>query len=424
MAEKYDELAVCYECVEDEYLKNIVIETGEPLECSVCHGLDKSAISIEGLGRLMEPILREHFSLGQEVKRFGANDSEWWEQEGESLSWVVQEVLGQYFDFEDEIVEAVIDAEDVWPPDGEEAFFDNTSNYVESRVKLSHYYAEWDNLLSELKHKRRFFSPTAQEFFGHLFDGVETLQCWNKDLKSFESVMLEMPQGAEFFRARICSTRNDLTEIFNNPYTYVGPPPKHLARAGRMNAEGVVVFYGATNTETCLAEMRPALGGDAAVIALQTSRPIRLLDFTRLESARHGNALSYFQPDFTIQVERREFLHRLHWLISQPIVPGREPDYLITQTMAEYLAHVHQEPFDGIVFKSVQRAGGVNIVIFPEKDMLADDPEAFPLKYVEGSVKLFTTRSIEYDHHEKHVTVIDGEAYIHQDHDDFDDELF
>lgn len=50
---------------------------------------------------------------------------------------------------------------------------------------------------------------------------------------------------------------------------------------------------------------------------------------------------------------REAFLRKLHNLISQPVVPGHEADYLITQTMAEYLAHVHQPHFDGIMFKSV-----------------------------------------------------------------------
>src|SRR6202035_2572480 len=112
-------------------------------------------------------------------------------------------------------------------------------------------------------------------------------------------------------------------------------PPADQARAGRMNVEGVVVFYGATDSETCVAEMRPALGGDTALIALQTTRPVRLLDFTRLEKS-HNEGLSYFQPNFTAEVERLAFLRRLHTLISQPVVPGRESDYLITQTMAEY----------------------------------------------------------------------------------------
>jgi hypothetical protein len=60
--------------------------------------------------------------------------------------------------------------------------------------------------------------------------------------------------------------------------------------------------------------------------------------------------LSYFHPTFTEESAKRSFLQRLHVEISNPVIPGRESDYVITQTMAEYLAHVHNNPFDGIVF--------------------------------------------------------------------------
>jgi len=101
------------------------------------------------------------------------------------------------------------------------------------------------------------------------------------------------------------------------------------------------------------------------------------------------------------EVERRAFLRRLHTLISQPVVPGREADYLITQTMAEYLAHVHDEPFDGIMFKSVQREGGANVVLFGAK-------RSFPLEYVDQSLKLFATQAVQYTHRERRYYILDG----------------
>ena len=141
-----------------------------------------------------------------------------------------------------------------------------------------------------------------------------------------------------------------------------------------------------------------------------TTKALRVLDFRRLDQARTGKALSYFQADFTDQVERRAFLQRLHSLISQPIIPGREADYLITQTMAEYLAHVHEKPFDGVLFSSVQRDGGVNIVLFAEKGLLTDAPEvAFRVKYADDSVRLVSTTAIRYSHHDLDV-IIDGEG--------------
>lgn len=356
--------------------------------------------------------MREHFGLGQTVKRFGDNDSEWWEQEGDSLSYFVQDVLGQYFDFEDEIVSAIVDADDYWPGDGGEAYWDETSNYVPTRIRTGRYFEEWSYTLNELKHGRRFFSPSARALFEKLFQGIDELRA--RKGTRLHPVVRVLPKGTKIFRARLCSSRSLLKEIYADPIKHVGPPPAENARAGRMNAEGVVVLYGARDSETCLAEMRPALGSEVAIITMQTTHALRVLDFTRLDDARSGKALSYFQTDFTDQLERREFLRRLHSLISQPIVPGRESDYLITQTMAEYLAHVHEKPFDGILFSSVQRAGGINIVLFADKGLLTDKPEdAFRLKYVDGSIRLVSTTAIRYRHRELSVSAYDdGELWI------------
>lgn len=407
------EHAICAQCANDVHLKTLIEENSEELQCSVCGESGTPAISVRELGKLIEPIMREHFQLGPTVRKFGEDDKDWWEQEGEPISWAVQEVLGQYFDFEDEIVDAVIEAEDVRPQDGEDAFWDSTSLYVETRVKVGHFYAAWRSTLEELKHGRRFFSPAAQALFTRLFSGVEEQKAWIEG--KFEPVVYLLPVGTELYRARICGSSSLLRDVMADPFKHIGPAPKETARAGRMNAEGVPVFYSALDKDTCLAEMRPAIGNELAVITVRTTKPLRMLDFSRLEAARGGKALSFLQPDFTDEVEKGAFLRRLHSLVSQPIVPGREADYLITQTMAEYLAHVHNEPFDGVLFASAQMAGGRNVVLFAERELLDPSPaEAFRIGYVEGSVAIYTTKTIEYSHEELDVTVGDnGDVYLH-----------
>jgi hypothetical protein len=406
------ETAVCCDCVEDFYLAKIIKAEGKPLQCSVCDQSRPKAITIQRLGELLEPILREHFQLGPEIKMFGEDDSEWYEQGGETMSDAVQEVLGQYFDFEDEIVAAVVDSDDYWPPDGGEPYWDTSSLYVPTRVQTAHYLEEWNSTLTELKHGRRFFSPAARALFEKLFQGINELRARKKT--RLLPVVRTLPKGTNIFRARICNSRSQLKDIYAAPMKHVGPPPVECARAGRMNADGVVVLYGARDADTCLAEMRAALGSEVAIIGMRTTHALRVLDFSRLDEARSGKSLSYFQPDFTDQVERRAFLRRLHGLISQPIVPGHEADYLITQTMGEYLAHVHDEPFDGVLFSSVQRAGGMNIVLFAEKGVLAEEPEhAFRVRYLEGSIELVKMTAIRYSHRKLSVDVgTEGEPWV------------
>jgi hypothetical protein len=398
--------AVCFNCVEDSYLKEIINDEGEPLRCSVCGEENNNAFTVEQLGKRIEPIMREHFCPAQ-----GEN--------GDSMLTVVQEVMRQDFTFDDEIVDAVIDSEFCRPGDGDEPFWNETSTYIEHRVKPVHYFAEWQRTLDELKGNRRFFSPAAKTLFGKLFKDVGNMKaCKASGEKPFklEPVMRSLPVGTELFRARICDSRSELQDFYKNPFQHVGPPPKNKPRpAGRMNAEGVAVFYGAMDEETCLAEMRPALTNEIAIITLETTAPLRILDFSLLERA-HGT-LSYFDPDYTEQVEKHAFLRHIHRLISQPVVPKREADYLITQAMSEYLAHVHQNPFDGILFASAQRENGTNIVLFAKPDLLTGSlDEAFSVSYIFDSIRLFSTTSIKYGHHRSDVIVgADKKLWIDQE---------
>jgi hypothetical protein len=404
--------AVCWKCVEDKYLSKQVKREGERLKCSVCDKTRKS-FSVEHLGEVLAPVLREHIRPGDEIPEIGMGDDDHinYKQQGDPLSYWVQEILGQYFNFNEDIVEAVVASEHVDEADGDIAFFDSTADYESTRTTLGEYYSEWNFVLRELKHSRRFFNSSAQALFARLFAGIETMKSFGHKNRD-KAVVRTLRRGSKLYRARTCDSLSRLNEFHARPLKNVGPPPATLARAGRMNVEGVVVFYGATDPKTCLAEMRPALGGDTALIELQTTKPLRVLDFTRLEQS-HGEVLSYFQPNFTEEVERRAFLRRLHTLISQPVVPGREADYLITQTMAEYLAHVHEEPLEGILFKSVQRAGGINVVLFPEHYPVdSPDKSTFPLVYVDKSFKLFSTKEIRYKHREKRLVVDKGKVRV------------
>ena len=413
IAEEDGMSAVCWRCIEDEYLKKMVREDGSPETCFLCERGDENAFDADQLAEVVAPLMQEHFAQGPDVKKFGEDDSEWYEQEGDPLSHHLQDVIGQYLGFEDEIVDALEANEDVRPQDGEEAFFDSSQEYIPRPIRPYRYAELWSDVLDELKHRRRFFSKSARGLFGELFEGVENRTCWIRE-EGDRRVVFEFPEGSELFRARTCGSVSTIKEVLSEPFKNVGPPPAERARSGRMNPEGVPVFYGSLDWETCIAETRPALGNDTAIIKVRTTKPLRLLDFSRL--GKSYTRLSYFQPDFVAQVEKGAFLRRLQRLISEPIVPGRESDYIITQTLAEYLAYVHQQPFDGILFESVQRSKGTNIVLF------AAVAGEFPLSYVAESITVYSTRSIRYEHDEIYVRLMDdGEVYFDRNYEDEED---
>src|SRR5579872_4335731 len=125
--------AVCWQCVKDEYLQKIIQKQGMRQLCSVC-GKKRMAFTINELGGVLAPIIREHYEPGEQYRIFGEDDHDSWAQEGDQLSHLVQDVLGQYFDFNDEIVDAVVDSEYVDERDGEIAFLDGTAYYVEKGI--------------------------------------------------------------------------------------------------------------------------------------------------------------------------------------------------------------------------------------------------------------------------------------------------
>jgi len=326
--------------------------------------------------------------------------------------------VGECYGLDQEIVEAVMDAEHVDPRDGDAAFFDDSENYESVGVSIREYLSEWRSVEKELKGARRFFSSHAKDFFDRLFRDVEKMETWSVEEKQYESVVRVFPNGSKIYRARKID-RAQLEPFYKEPLRFVGPPTSPLA--GRMNVEGIVVFYGAMDFETCLAELRPPLGGMTALIAVETTTSLTLLDFTRLEKS--WRILSYFQPDFSAEAERNAFLRHLHTIVSQPVVPGRESDYLVTQTLAEYLAHVHKYPLDGILFRSVQRKDGINVVLFAKSDGDGKTSASrFPLKYVNDSFKVYSTKAIEYTHSEMPVIDWDGTVCFEHEQDEWYDD--
>jgi hypothetical protein len=89
-------------------------------------------------------------------------------------------------------------------------------------------------------------------------------------------------------------------------------------------------------------------------------------------------------------------------MIARPVTPGKEAECLITQAVAEYLAHVHEPPFDGLLFNSVQRKSGTNVVLFSKsfayKSSIVGQISDFPIEFEKCSLELLQTTEIQYGH--------------------------
>ncbi|WP_298150938.1 RES family NAD+ phosphorylase [Flavobacterium sp.] len=244
---------------------------------------------------------------------------------------------------------------------------------------------EWKKIEHSIQSTTRFFNPAVKQLLDLIFSGIE------EDRDSNErSVIVEAGQGSEIpvlFRARVFQSDDELEDALRHPEQGLGPPPMGIGSAGRMNAQGQPVFYGATAANTAIAEVRPPVGSRVAIGQFKITTPLRLLDLSRLQSVDISKQRSFFDPDIQQVVRRRNFLRVLEDLIALPVMPDRQhTDYLITQAVADYLAANPVLNIDGIIYRSVQTENGQsgrNVVIFQKAARIKNSDSVDPTAEIE-----------------------------------------
>ena len=178
-----------------------------------------------------------------------------------------------------------------------------------------------------------------------------------------------------FYRVRVVPNEDAFRAIAKDPAGLMGPPPPSLRRAGRMNAAGIAVFYRATEKDTAVAEMRPAVGSLISLAAFRVHRPIDVLDLTRF--TRAGKQLDIFAKNQMVRATQWAFMQSFASEISQPILPGDEHlEYVPAQVVAEYLTSTSVRwrgsdvTPDAIIFRSAQREGGKNIAVMGDAALI------------------------------------------------------
>ncbi|GGK47938.1 RES domain-containing protein [Pseudomonas koreensis] len=338
---------VCYKCVQDAYLGGQIRRTGTSTACTLCNATRK-CISLASVVSRVESILDGYVMEGEYYRRW----SDWGDsQEGDSLDTWVSAIFG--CDNVELIVEAVCDRLDSYSLD---------TNYSKRPYRLDDIGIQWFEFQNGMKHGKRFFNDSAKTFLNWIFKDLDKYSAFSDEQAVVR--LLTPEHSPSIYRARTCMTPADVGAISANPAGNLAAPPKERAGDGRMNPAGVPAFYGAFERETCIAELRPPVGGTVVSGEFRLNRVVRVLDFGRFEKADLGPVPSFFDPKHRAKTGRREFLKFLHNEITVPVLPGAERDYLTTQVIAEYLATHCTPRIDGVIFKSVQQSAGSNIVLF------------------------------------------------------------
>lgn len=361
---------VCSDCVQESYLQNM-IQQQRAGTCSYCSKRKVPRMDVLTLSELVEQALETHFERTAdeptvyEYAMLRDKESDYnWDRTGEP----VVEVIGEILECDEEIakdVQSILsEKHDRYSPgdgyDGE-CEFSSESHYELKKASTSAWVERWNRLEHSLKHESRLFNQEVLELFQSVFAGLDTARSFSRDL-----AIVKAGPGCEIdglYRAREFQSPESLQDALQRPVEALGPPPGRTARANRMNSSGVSVFYGAREEKSALAEVRPVVGSKVVVAKFDIVRSLQLLDLRTLERLRcHG---SYFDPDYSTELERYGFLRSLSRRLVLPVMPNEQDHaYLITQAVADYLSTVQAPSIDGIIFPSVQDGVGVNVVLF------------------------------------------------------------
>lgn len=361
---------ICFNCVDEEYLSSEVFRGGEVATCFYC-GDEERTVSIAELAAYISGAFERHYQrtatnpdgLEYAMMRDGDLGYEW-ERGGLGAAEAIQEAAGIPEDAASDVREVLY--EENYDFDtaamGDEIDFDEDVHCEPKEIDSEIWQREWAQFERSIKQESRFFNDTALSILKAIFCDIDKI----RDKDGVGPIVVVGPELdlKSLYRARAFHSDAALERALERPDLELAAPPPALARAGRMNASGISVFYGATHQEVALAEVRPPVGSRVALGRFDFIRPLNILDLNKLrEIVKKG---SIFDPHYANELERVKFLQTLSDRLSKPVLPDDEAiEYLVTQAVADFLENRLDFPLHGIAYPSVQSASaGFNVALF------------------------------------------------------------
>ena len=354
----------CAGCFSDQVLIEHINDEGELGDCDFCGDKDIPVVEAADLWDLFEPLVR----LYEEVSPDNV-PSYLMDEYGETIDTLIHHEWGV---FSDAVCDRTHDLMAAIIPEARHkddigAFPDVYELYIP--YEQCWWYRSpddyWGEFVNHIKTERRFVMSKTGAFDEPVFDPRE----WVPEV--VQSVEKQLLSGEIIWRARRADEIGVNADPEKSPSEDdLGPPPPGKARAGRANAEGISVFYGAMDAYTAAVEVRPALGQQVWVAQWTLRQDASLVDLTK--TAPLGSPFGTTDYHLKDRIEKQMFCRQLSAALSLPINPNEEQlAYIPTQYVVEV---IRDAGYDGVLYMSVQDPNGTNIVLF-DKDVL-DPPGA------------------------------------------------
>ena len=364
-----EEKLICSECTNEVFLRAEIQQRGERGICSYC-GVTRETVNMDDLADYFDGAFERHFyrtsTQPNDYEYMLLKDRESsfeFERHGNPVLHVIQEIGEVSEELADDLLSILGERHGDYENDkmGEESEFDSDSHYAERKISIAELHSQWMTFQRSVQSESRFFNNTALEFLDSMFSELQ-----NDGTRDGKEAIVDGGPGtlfASLYRARVFQSEPAVESALKRPDRELSAPPFRFAKAGRMNAHGVSLFYGATDRLVAIAEVRPPVGSRALTGEFQLLRPIKLLDLEALRSIYVDG--SYFDPRYESSLQRAKFLGFMSQEMAKPVMPEDESfSYLPTQVIADYLAN-SRFGLDGIIYPSVQgKEGGRNVALF------------------------------------------------------------
>ncbi|GEL20739.1 hypothetical protein PA7_45760 [Pseudonocardia asaccharolytica DSM 44247 = NBRC 16224] len=354
---------VCKDCVNDEALVRLVVDSVEDMECTYC-------------GRLADEPIAAPLDVLTEAIVDGLSTE--YEDPIEQVSYVSRE--GGYQMPHQDTYDLLQELEVVNDFD----LIVDLANAIETQLwcqrdpyRPSPHDAlrwGWSGFREHVMHKRRYTfllaDPAAQEQrdYGEI-PPEDMLHALARAIRAGDLVTV-LPAGTELVRARVHPPAQQPSTAAE-----IGSPPGRVAKTNRMTAAGISGFYGAFSEQCALAEVAGYAGNDDHVTlgTFVTARDMLVVDLVNLpaapslfdESRRHLRPAIRFLRDFAADVAN----------VAQPD-DKEHLDYVPTQVVAEYLRMQFAHPggpIRGVMWGSSRMPDEQAIVLFVDHDECVDE---------------------------------------------------
>ena len=350
---------ICADCINDEYLKNWIIENATSHEvCSYC-GQSKKSISMELFTKKIMETINFYY---EDVNNYGEqvyNGDICAIYDTEDILQTIADKLG--IDFNSKLIN------DLKPVIQEKTWCKSDPYGLDIDESLKYSWQRFSNLI---KHKSRymFFSEKTSSDSGVL-SPLEILENIASDLKNYNMIH-DLPSNTTLFRCRAFNKKED---IKTNVEELVSPPD-NLAKANRMSAEGISVFYGSFKKDVALRESTTKSSSYTVCAEFKTLQTFNCLDLTKIKGLK---CPSFFDTKHYKEAEMYHFYHYLNKQLVLPVSDFASIRYAPIQVFAEYCKTILG--VDAIIYESAKVRGNKCIVLFFNKqECLGNDSPYFP----------------------------------------------